>query len=187
VELGAQTILLDLRHDKYLSAPTQTFHRILRGETVAQSEQLRTVLEAGEAQRDGDEAPPSRGDWRRILKPRGPTPAAFLFSCHWAKRALRSRRLDLAIRTLALGKGAHAPHAAVAMFMRWRPWWPARNVCLFDSLALSRFLCCAGADFHLAFGVRTGPFAAHCWVEADDAILNDEPEYCRSFTEIMRA
>jgi hypothetical protein len=57
---------------------------------------------------------------------------------------------------------------------------------LFDSLALAAFLVRAGDRPEIVFGVRNPPFAAHCWLEAQGRILNDETDYCAAFVEILR-
>lgn len=91
------------------------------------------------------------------------------------KARLRSVATDLAEVRLV-----HAKFAA------GRIWAPAAYVCLFDSLALSRFLIGRGVRSDLVFGVRSRPFSAHCWVEVDGAILDDGGEDCHSFAEIAR-
>lgn len=188
VAIGDQTVLLDLRRDKYFCVSTAGFARVLEGRDEGRENALYEALV-----RDGvvaisnadDELPPAS---RPPILASGPTGLAFLYSCRWAQRLIRARRLDMALDALASAKhGCVKPAKALARFADWRPWYPARNVCLFDSLALSRFLQCAGVRFELAFGVRLAPFAAHCWVEAEGVVLNDEEAYCRSFTEILRS
>jgi hypothetical protein len=56
---------------------------------------------------------------------------------------------------------------------------------LFDSLALVHFL--RGFGFHpqWVFGVKLDPFGAHCWVQQDGGLLNDELDRTTLFTPIM--
>ena len=42
-----------------------------------------------------------------------------------------------------------------------------------------------GADVVLA--VKLGPFAAHCWTQIGDQVLNDTPEEVARFTPILVA
>ncbi|HEV7717235.1 MAG TPA: lasso peptide biosynthesis B2 protein [Steroidobacteraceae bacterium] len=79
-----------------------------------------------------------------------------------------------------------AARGAVGAFIRLRPLlFGAQDACLFDSLALVRFLSAYGLFPTCVIGVQTGPFAAHCWVQDGDVIFNDEPEYVRRFTPIL--
>jgi len=59
--------------------------------------------------------------------------------------------------------------------------------CLFDSLALKRFLARYGLFPQWVFGVRLDPFAAHCWLQHETTVLNDSLDFVRSFTPIMTA
>ena len=75
---------------------------------------------------------------------------------------------------------------AVAAFIRLRPLlFRAQDACLFDSLALMRYLSYYGVFPTCVLGVQTGPFAAHCWVQYQGIVFNDAPEYVRRFTPIL--
>lgn len=186
VKIGAETVLLDLRGDRYLSVPTDAFEALMAGETVSSAVRehmigkgLFTVAQAAE-----EEARPEGLTWARAWQ--------FAASCLWARARTKSRRLDLAIADLASMRVAMCDDAdkraqRLAHFMVLRPWYPRRPVCLFDSLALAHFMLSAGHHVQIVFGVRTQPFAAHAWVEASQTILNDGALYCASFTEVLRA
>ncbi|MCU7375150.1 lasso peptide biosynthesis B2 protein [Paucibacter sp. O1-1] len=74
---------------------------------------------------------------------------------------------------------------AVAAYERLRPLlFTARAQCLLDSLALIGFLARSGFAAHWVVGVRTGPFAAHSWVQNGNTVLNDQHEYVRQFRPI---
>ena len=62
---------------------------------------------------------------------------------------------------------------ASAGFARSRLWVPVETSCLLDSLALTRYLARRGMAGNIVFGVTDFPFAAHCWVQVDDLVLND--------------
>lgn len=77
-------------------------------------------------------------------------------------------------------------HRLVAVFASLRPFfYSARDACLFESLALGKFL----ASYHIhprwVFGVQARPFAAHCWLQHDGIVLNDTVEYVSRYTPIM--
>jgi hypothetical protein len=75
---------------------------------------------------------------------------------------------------------------ATEAFIRLRPLlFGAQDACLYDSLALTRFLSYYGQYPACVIGVQTAPFGAHCWVQETGFVFNDEPEYVRRFTPIL--
>ncbi|MGH8293945.1 MAG: lasso peptide biosynthesis B2 protein [Steroidobacteraceae bacterium] len=71
------------------------------------------------------------------------------------------------------------------VFLHYRPLFPWDYRCLFDSLALIRFLSRFNLYPDWVFGVQDDPFRAHCWVQAGGRVLNDDLEHVRSYTAIM--
>ena len=69
-------------------------------------------------------------------------------------------------------------------FVAARPAIALSRSCLLDSVALYLFL--GDSKVELVFGVSIEPFAAHCWLERDNYLLNDELDHVRHFTPIMR-
>ncbi|MEM7432654.1 MAG: lasso peptide biosynthesis B2 protein [Pseudomonadota bacterium] len=65
--------------------------------------------------------------------------------------------------------------------------YTSRDRCVFDSLVLSVFLAKNGLEPELKIGVKTQPFASHCWVQVDGKIVNELEEYSGSFYEIIAA
>lgn len=63
--------------------------------------------------------------------------------------------------------------------------FPARLSCLPDSLALRSQLRRHGQQSRLVIGVKSNPFAAHCWVQIDGQVLNDELETVTQFSPIF--
>lgn len=61
----------------------------------------------------------------------------------------------------------------------------SRDRCLARSLALRLLARTKGLDVQLVVGVRTEPFAAHCWVERDGCVLNDELDVVAQFTPLL--
>jgi hypothetical protein len=79
-----------------------------------------------------------------------------------------------------------ATRSLVTLFYEARPFlFSSRNACLFDSLALLLFLRRLGVHPQWIFGVRTGPFAAHCWLQSGHIVLNDTVDNVCSYTPIM--
>jgi hypothetical protein len=77
-------------------------------------------------------------------------------------------------------------HELVATFAWLRPFfYTAKDACLFEGLALSKFLASYDIHPHWVFGVQARPFAAHCWLQQDGAVLNDAVEYVSRYTPIM--
>lgn len=69
-------------------------------------------------------------------------------------------------------------------FMRTRLYVPIATCCLLDSLAMTKFLTNKGLHANLVFGVCANPFAAHCWVQAGDLVLNDAVGNVNAYTPI---
>jgi len=69
-------------------------------------------------------------------------------------------------------------------FARARRYVPVEPVCLLDSLSLLRFLSRRGLPANIIFGVKPEPFAAHCWVQAGDMVLNETLSDTHAYTPI---
>jgi hypothetical protein len=72
----------------------------------------------------------------------------------------------------------------VAVFEQARRFSPIKRNCLLDSLALARWLASAGHGCRIIFGVAATPFAAHCWLQDEQTILNDHYDRVSRFTPI---
>ncbi len=106
-------------------------------------------------------------------------------------RSLEGIVRDVMHRRLSRMKSSHScsmevAKGLVAIFRRLRPFaFTAQNACLFDSLALLNFLSRYRLFPHWVFGVRTAPFAAHCWVQEGNTVFNDSVEHVSFYTPIM--
>lgn len=113
----------------------------------------------------------------------------FVVACVWARGIVAGGRLRRAQEVLAR-KWRVSPtsdvHDEIAQFELLRPLWPDDQVCLFDSLALVRFLRSAGHEAEIVFGVRARPFSAHCWVERQGEVLSDLNGQFASYAVILR-
>lgn len=104
-------------------------------------------------------------------------------------RALRSRSIADILGSVVRPKfnesrAARDPIARAIAFRSARRLVPLRGNCLADSLALMRWLTAKGDGGTLVFGVKLDPFAAHCWVQCQDVLLNDRPERVERFAPI---
>lgn len=95
--------------------------------------------------------------------------------------SLRSRRAAHA--ATSGGDASHVLDAAAA-FRTARPFVPVQTCCLVDSISLVRFLAKRGIHADLVFGVTGQPFAAHCWVQHRDIVLNDSVGHVSAHTPI---
>lgn len=71
-------------------------------------------------------------------------------------------------------------------FARARRYVPIEPICLLDSLSLLQFLSRRGLSANIVFGVTPEPFAAHCWVQAGDIVLNETLSDASAHTPIRK-
>lgn len=80
-----------------------------------------------------------------------------------------------------------AVKAELAAFNALTPFFfTSHKACRFRSLVLMKFLTEAGVAPEWVFAVRLAPFAAHCWVEWQGHVLNENLGTTQDFSEIMR-
>lgn len=70
-------------------------------------------------------------------------------------------------------------------FHRWIPFAPVSGKCLLRSFMLRRLLLRAGHEPLWIFGVQTWPFAAHCWLQIGDVVLDDHPDRVAPYAPIL--
>ncbi|MCD9007504.1 lasso peptide biosynthesis B2 protein [Luteimonas sp. XNQY3] len=63
--------------------------------------------------------------------------------------------------------------------------YTSRDVCFFSSLFLVKYLSQFGVSADWVFAVRLAPFGAHCWVEFDHVVLNEDYDKTFAFKPIM--
>lgn len=74
----------------------------------------------------------------------------------------------------------------VTTFLWLRPlYYRSRGACLLDSLVLLELLAQYGLFPSWVYGIKLAPFAAHCWIQNDDVVLNDTPEHAAGYTPIL--
>lgn len=98
-------------------------------------------------------------------------------------RGVERRKLACTNRSAVAGDRRMAE--LVAVFRALRPYYPREYLCLFDSLALVKFLAQYGICPQWVFGVKLEPFSAHCWVQEGGLVLNDTVDRVRQYTAIM--
>ena len=131
--------------------------------------------------------PPERPHWPPLLD----LPEIWLLLGR-ARRALASGALAASLAQLKARRhkvavpASSAETAALASrFQTARALVPIARSCLQDSIALGTWLARRGACPTIVFGVKLDPFAAHCWVQTDAAILNDAPDTVSPFAPVL--
>ena len=203
-EIDRRTVMLDLRRDRYfqLDSRTASAFRSCReapdGSAAGDSAVPELVKRRWLVPLDGAPAPVRTiPDVRRRsligeLPHVPPTFAIFrgVVSALWScRRALKRRGLENAAEEARRRKPSAEDgsdlHLHLAAFRAARRLVPMAPNCLTDSLALSAFLAARGFRSDLVFGVKLDPFAAHCWLQNEEAILNDAADSVSDFTPIL--
>lgn len=109
---------------------------------------------------------------------------ASLFRMRWR---LRTGGLHHLITRARASRPAHPlpPQAAARAFQYGRGPRALEGDCLAASFAMLDFLHRRRSDARAVFGVIADPFRAHCWLQSDTEILNDDADHVRAFTPIL--
>lgn len=108
---------------------------------------------------------------------------------------LRFRGLSSAISHVANLRSRRAsatvfadPSDLVEAYNRMRPFfYDSKDKCLFNSLSMIIFLSKYGIVPRWHFGVKLSPFEAHCWVEDERWLYNDQYARTWRYVPIMQA
>jgi hypothetical protein len=119
--------------------------------------------------------------------------ASMLVACGLADRLLRRTHITSIIQRVVKRKrqqytqqpDPRRANELACCFNRQRLLYPREYLCLFDSLALVEFMAIHGVYPNWVFGVVAEPFQAHCWVQANDVLLNDTLERTAMYSPIM--
>lgn len=113
-------------------------------------------------------------------------------SLYWARKALLPGRLAATLDGLAAAKMARAGApkdiglaALASTYGEARRWVPIPPRCLVDSLALYRLSLRNGFAPTLVFGVRSNPFAAHCWLQSHSVVLTGTAEEAHNYRPVL--
>ena len=206
---AAGTILLDLRRDWYFQldpALEPTFSALARGdEQAADARHLRSLLELGVL--EVRENRPTRLEPATVSAPirswrdeAGAGRASPLFIAEvWlavrrARRQVSAVPFEHVIDRLRRRKAACANptvdnrEALTTLASRYagaRRSTPIDAVCLQDSLALLDVYARRGLFPSFVIGVTTAPFAAHCWLQTGELILNEALDEAAQFLPIL--
>lgn len=199
VQVREDIIVLDANADHYACLIDAAGWLVARPDgrlQVADGTSARALISAGLAQRE----PPARP--RRIMVP----PARELTSLPVATAtqivragvqiaaatlAFRGRTLPMLLRSdreaASRPSSTASPQLAqsVAAFRAALPWLPLEGECLQRAFQLRRVLMSRGAHVDWIFGVRTWPFAAHCWLQIGDTVVGDSLSRVTGYTPIM--
>lgn len=203
VMIGEDAVFLDVTSNAYFCLPAIAAVLRIDGQalTVCADPLAEDLLAAGLASRTPPDQPslsiaPPRRTARAVLDTLPAAQRQRPASRHWraaiaagvqnardARRAFADRLpVPRAERAGPVGAGLLADLDA---FRRLSPWLPFDGVCLYRSGLLRRYLVALGHQVDWVFGVRTWPFAAHCWLQVDDLALDDEAERLIAYHPIM--
>lgn len=182
---GDHVILLDLAADRYFAIEASEVPGLRQDGSIIwmESGAPASALELREC--SGHPVPSVRHGIAFVIA----VLKAFALLRMWSLHAIVTRvrrRASAARRGTRPGDMADCRHL-VAVFARLRPFFfSSRDRCLFESLALLEFLAAQGHHPSWMFAARARPFAAHCWLQEGDTVLDDSLEHVSDYTPIMR-
>lgn len=199
-EVAGEMIFLDLVGDRYFTLPDPlkaAFRDWSTGAGTSNPDLLLQLvrLEVLQAADDITIRRPSRIPIAESALPSGVNiqplglPRALLrqYQTMWCMRRFSLIRLlawataDVSPRT----RGGQTPLAIAAAFARSNALISLHDNCLMKSAALLRSARLNGHQAQMVLGVQAKPFAAHCWVQWENFVLNDDPDHVRTFTPIL--
>jgi hypothetical protein len=203
-EVGDRLIFLDIAQDRYFclnSRAESDFRKLARGvpDWEAPGERGEDALPLIAS---GTGAPrpcvgPAAARQSLLDEPQAPAGPARTWSAmarlHAARLRFRLQSLPGALASFDKATRRSAPRPAsagelaaqVAGFRAAEQLLTTRDFCLSHSYAIARYMLARGLAADLVFGVRLGPFAAHCWAQHGDWLLNDRLDTIRTFTPIL--
>ena len=157
---------------------------------------LTLLASAGLAQ-----AEPTFGSRQRVIAPRraispfdvpsSPVGLGFLTSALVSSRHYHGRRFsDLIARARRIKRLTLTPtivdlQACVSAYRSGLPLTPRQGVCLHRSFMLLHYLKAQAIAADWVFGVRTWPFAAHCWLQIGEVVVGDDLHRVSRYTPIL--
>lgn len=210
--IGSRTIFIDIAAERYFGLPAsldEAFRRLLDPTPLSSAEQktLQSLVDRGLLIEDGKPPIPTpplckpdlASDLMTCLPEKISSSAIALALWSETVAATAYHRLSLRRITEVLcrwrqrrpGQTHHTEndlqsyYELTGSFRKTAFLFPPADRCLTKALA---YLSACGSRHlnpSLVFGVRANPFAAHCWVQHESFILNDELERVRIFTPIL--
>jgi Transglutaminase-like superfamily len=209
---GGRAVFLDLAHDRYfrLSAALDAVFQKLLSSGHASEQDTEALVRHGVVRPAGvgeslsqamvkiashsalETAPPSPapGFWMTMQVVHAVARAWLSLKFRPIARVLEQLRRTRArgvapTSTSQIGVQSKDVLAVAVRFNQARRLVPIDTVCLLDSVALLDFLARRGLFARLVMGVKLNPFAAHCWVQHQDVILNDAFDRATAYTPIL--
>lgn len=212
---GTSLVFLDLKQDDYTLVDGDAANAIRAVSSTTQSEEstldlsstLKDLREGGllttdpvdsrsilptriqvamEALVDVEASPLVRVNAQHIIR--------FAAACICAAIRLRWSHIEQTVRSVEKQKSQAAPwetshlekaRELTAVFLKLRSLFPKNYRCLYDSLALIKFLGWYQIYPTWVFGVRLEPWAAHCWIQEGPFVFNEGVEEAASYTPVM--
>lgn len=206
-EASARLVFLDLRRDRYLCLTEdgeRCFRRLIAGTPLVSDEpELAQLAEDGLLARSSESVSPlpcvpPMAPTRSLVDSNGRPAARRVAHAAWRLALSRAtfglQPLHLSLEHLAARKkrvvdeteDAEAAAAEVAhAFERTGLWLAPLDQCLPRSLAIAHALIDLNVRANLVIGVKLRPFAAHCWVQRGETLINDAIDHARTLTPIM--
>jgi hypothetical protein len=209
--VGARLVFLDLLRDRYVCLTgdaEQSFRRLASGAAPRgeDAEMLAQLVEDGLLERSsGASRPllacglpptPVKSLLESDCRPSGWRLAHASWRLAMSLAAFRARSLarsldHLMARKRRLGARPADPEPAAAeiaaAFQHLQLLFAPLDRCLPHSLAIAHALIDRGIRPDLVIGVKLRPFAAHCWVQHHDVLINDTLDHARTLTPILVA
>lgn len=201
VPVGEDVVVLDMNADQY--------HCLLDGAdwmvfgeggsiTVPDESAANLLLEAGVAVGERPRSPPRTPQpaRRQLATASTPSRGSILragLSLAAATISFRGKSLRQLVQTCP-PTSSPAPHTlhdartlidSVTAVQAALPWIPFEGECLQRAFQIRRVLARRGIRPDWVFGVRTWPFAAHCWLQIDDLVIADTLDRVNRYTPIM--
>lgn len=199
--VGEDIVVLDVNADQY--------HCLLDGAdwivvgdggsiAVPDESAANLLLETGFAVRERPHSSrrtphPARRPLAAASPPSGRTILRAGFELAAATMSFRGKSLHQLVRSCGPASSP-APHAlhdvrtlieSVAAVQAALPWIPFEGECLQRAFQVRRVLARRGIRPDWVFGVRTWPFAAHCWLQIGDLVIADTLDRVTRYTPIM--
>lgn len=195
-----RAIFLDVDGDRYFSLPARLNRAFVDG--LAHPDGLRDedrehLIRLGilvEAARGLPAVQPRLCSPTQMIEPTDPRRMLFLAAITQSRMRFRVRywRFARIIRTERHRRRTEQPPAGTleparlyASFCALAAWFGEEDQCLARALAYRMIAMKHGHEASLVIGVKLDPFAAHCWVQNGDSLLNDRLERVRLFTPIL--
>ncbi|WP_447725571.1 lasso peptide biosynthesis B2 protein [Sphingomonas koreensis] len=200
--LGQQVVFLDAARDRYFGTSPEIASAIMRAaeqcpKLPGDEALLEPLLADGLLVATCDEGrrlqptshSPARAEWGDWQRPPWMLVAQSLATQLRVAANLQRMGLAAMIRQRRAPKRCRQPRRrAAAIISAHRATdliLSANQRCLTKSLGLYELLRSAGYRPKLVIGVRDRPFAAHAWVELDDAVANDRIDHIALFQPIL--